>query len=144
MNRIFDRAMNKLLAFAAIVEIATGIALIVVPSLVARLLLGAELSGGAVAVGRVAGIGLLSLGLACWPGKEAAPGPFLGMATYNNLVTLYFLYIGIRGEWVGPLLWPAAAGHAVLTLLMARAWRRRKRRRLTRVHRRPTCPKACG
>ena len=32
------------------------------------------------------------------------------------------LILGIRGEWVGPLLWPAVALHAVLTLLLARAW----------------------
>ena len=62
--------MNKPLAFAALAEAATGVALIVVPALVARLLLGAELSGVAVVVGRVAGISLLSLGFACWQGQE--------------------------------------------------------------------------
>jgi hypothetical protein len=44
------------------------------------------------------------------------------MATYSLFVTLYLLYLGIRGDWVGPLLWPAVALHAVLTLLLARAW----------------------
>jgi hypothetical protein len=62
--------MNKPLAFAALAEAATGVAIFVAPSLVARLLLGTELSGVAVAVGRVAGISLLSLGFACWPGKH--------------------------------------------------------------------------
>ena len=114
--------MNKPLAFAALAEAATGVALIVVPSLVARLLLGTELSGVAVALGRVAGISLLSLGFACWPGKEPTRAALCGMATYGLLVTLYLLYLGIRGEWVGPLLWPAVALHAVLTLLLARAW----------------------
>jgi len=114
--------MNKPLAFAALAEAATGVALIVVPSLVARLLLGTELSGVAVAVGRVAGISLLSLGFACWPGKEPTRAAFCGMATYGLFVTLYLLYLGIRGEWVGSLLWPAVALHAVLTLLLARAW----------------------
>jgi hypothetical protein len=66
--------MNKPLAFAALAEAATGVALIVVPALVARLLLGAELSGVAVVVGRVAGISLLSLGLACWQGHAAPWG----------------------------------------------------------------------
>jgi hypothetical protein len=114
--------MNKPLAFAALAEAATGVALIVFPSLVSRLLLGAELSGVAIVVGRVAGMGLLSLGLACWPGKEPTRAPLCGMATYGLLVTLYLLYLGIRGEWVGPLLWPAVVLHAVLTLLLARAW----------------------
>jgi hypothetical protein len=114
--------MNKPLAIAALAEAATGVALIVVPSLVARLLLGTELSGVAVAVGRVAGISLLSLGFACWPGKEATRAALFGMATYVLLVSLYLLYLGIRGEWVGPLLWPAVALHAVQAVVLARAW----------------------
>jgi hypothetical protein len=44
------------------------------------------------------------------------------MLTYNVLATLYLLYLGIRGEWVGILLWPAVVLHAVLILLLARAW----------------------
>ncbi|QDU28876.1 hypothetical protein ETAA8_39820 [Anatilimnocola aggregata] len=114
--------MNKLLAFSALAEAATGVALIVVPSLVARLLLGTELSGVALAVGRVAGISLLSLGIACWPGKAPSRAAFWGMTTYGLFVTLYLLYLGIRGEWVGPLLWPAVALHALLTVLLAREW----------------------
>jgi hypothetical protein len=114
--------MNKPLAFAALAEAATGVALIVVPSLVARVLLGMELTGIAIPVGRVAGISLLSLGIACWPGKQPSRAALGGMATYSLLVTLYLLYVGIRGEFVGPLLWPAVALHAVLTLLLVRAW----------------------
>jgi hypothetical protein len=113
---------DKPLSFAALAEAATGLALIVAPSLIARLLLGAELSGVAIAVGRVAGISLLSLGIACWPGKETTRAPLCGMATYGLLVTVYLLYLGIRGECVGTLLWPAFVLHAVLTLLLARTW----------------------
>jgi hypothetical protein len=114
--------MNKPLAFAALAEAATGVALIVAPSLVGRLLLGTELSGVDVVVGRVAGISLLSLGFACWPGKEPTRAALCGMATYGLLVTLYLFYLGIRGEWVGPLLWPAVVLHAVLSLVLASAW----------------------
>src|SRR4051812_3059675 len=114
--------MNKPLVFAALLEVATGVALIVVPSLVVRLLHGSGVSGDAVAVARVAGIGLLSLGLACWPGKEPNRAPICGMATYGLLVTLYLVYLGIRWGWSGPLLWPAVALHAVLTVVLARAW----------------------
>jgi hypothetical protein len=109
--------MKKLLIFAAVAEAATGAALMVVPSLVGRLLLGVDLTGVAIPVARVAGIGLFSLGLACWPGPAR-----VGMLTYSVLVTFYLLYLGIRGEWIGPLLWPAVALHAVLTLLLVRAW----------------------
>lgn len=113
--------MNKPLAFAALAEAATGAALFVCPSICGSLLLGAELSGAAVDIARVTGIGLLSLGIACWPGKGAMHAPLFGMATYSLLAMLYLLYLGVRGEPVGPLLWPAVALHAVLTLLLARS-----------------------
>jgi len=115
--------MKKLLALAAALEAATGLALMIAPSAVARLLLGECVSGPALALGRVAGIGLVSLGLACWPGPEGPGGPpaLRGLLCYNLLATIYLLYLGIAGEWVGVLLWPGVALHAVLTVLLARA-----------------------
>ena len=59
---------RKALIFAAVAEAATGLALLIVPSLVGQLLLGEELTGIAVFVARVAGIALIGLGAACWPG----------------------------------------------------------------------------
>lgn len=61
--------MNRVLIFAAVGEAATGLALLIVPSLVGRLLLGEELTGVAIPVARVAGIALVALGLACWTGN---------------------------------------------------------------------------
>ena len=117
-------AMKKLLGVAAIIEAATGIALMIHPLLVVVLLLGASVSGAGIAIGRVAGFALLSLGLACWPDLDSAGTntPALrALLTYNLLVTLYLAYLGIGGQWVGSLLWPAVALHAVLTFLLARA-----------------------
>jgi hypothetical protein len=104
-----------LLALAAIGEAATGLALLIVPSLVGRLLLGEELAGAAVTVARVAGIALIALGIACWPGT-----PRTGMLSYSGAVTLYLAYLGLAGS-SGILLWPAVVLHAVLTTLLARA-----------------------
>ena len=109
--------MKKVLAVAAVVEVATGMALLIVPSLVGRLLFGAEFTGVANPAARVTGIALLALGVGCWPGSTA----LCGMLTYSGLVTLYLLYNAIRGEWVGPLLWPVVALHGILTVLLARA-----------------------
>ena len=118
--------MNRLLNLTAIIEAATGLALMAVPSVVVRLLLGGEISGASLPLGRVAGFGLLSLGMACWPGSDptgkTAPA-FRAMLTYNSLAALYLLSLGIGGEWVGPLLWPAVALHGILSLLLARQWR---------------------
>ena len=110
--------MSKLLALTALAEAATGLALIVAPSLVGQWLLGAELGGVAAVIGRVTGIALLALGVACWPGFT----PLSGMLAYNALATAYLAWLGIGGNWAGPLLWPAVALHAVLTLLLGRAW----------------------
>lgn len=110
--------MNKVLTFAAIAEAATGLALIVVPSLVGRLLLGTDLSGVSLVVGRVTGIALVALGVACWPGCTA----LCGMLTYSVMATGYLAWLGLRSEWGGLLLWPAVVLHAILTVLLARAW----------------------
>ena len=117
--------MKKLLGVAAVIEAATGIALMIYPLLVVVLLLGVGVSGPGIAVSRVGGFALLSLGLACWPNLDSAGAniPALrALLTYNLLVTLYLAYLGIDGQWVGSLLWPAVALHAVLTFLLARAW----------------------
>jgi hypothetical protein len=75
-----------------------------------------------IAVGRVAGLGLLSLGLACWPGEaDAKSQATRALLTYNLLTTLYLGYLRIGGDFAGYLLWPAFVIHALLTLLLARA-----------------------
>jgi hypothetical protein len=109
--------MKKVLTLAAVAEAATGAALIVVPSLVGRLLLGAELTGVSIPVARVLGIALIALGVCCWPGSTA----LCGMLTYGALVTVYLAYLGLVG-FSGILLWPAVLLHAVLTLLLLRTW----------------------
>jgi len=108
--------MKKVLILAAVSEAATGLALLIVPSLVGQLLLGSELTGIAVTVARVTGIALIALGVACWPGT-----PLVGMLTYSAAVTLYLAYVGFAGGASGVLLWPAVVLHAILTALLARA-----------------------
>jgi len=108
--------MKKVLVLAAVSEAATGVALLIVPSLVGQLLFGAELTGIAITVARVTGIALIALGVACWPGT-----PRLGMLTYSAAVTLYLAYVGFTGGFTGILLWPAVVLHAILTALLTRA-----------------------
>ena len=99
--------------FAALGEAFTGVALLIVPSLVGRLLLGEEFSGVAIPVARVAGIALMALGIACWPGPAR-----IGMLTYSTLATLYLAYLGFAGGSSGILLWPAVVLHVILTALL--------------------------
>jgi hypothetical protein len=108
--------MKKVLFLAALAEAMTGVALLLVPSLVGQLLFGEQLTGIVIPVARVTGIALLGLGVACWPGP-----PAVGMLTYSALVTLYLAYLGLAGGLTGILLWPAVVLHVVLTALLAQA-----------------------
>jgi len=110
--------MKKILTVAGVLEVATGMALLIVTSLVGRLLFGEEFTGIVIRVARVLGIALIALGVGCCPGSTA----LCGMLTYSALATLYLLCLAIRGEWVGPLLWPVVVIHGILTVLLARIW----------------------
>jgi len=104
--------MKGLPVFAAIIEAATGVGLILVPSLVGQLLLGIELTGVIV---RLAGIALIALAIACRPGP-----PMLGMLIYNAAVALYLACVGITGDSNGGLLWPLIIGCPVSMTIRSR------------------------
>ena len=106
-------ARKRAIILAALGEAVTGLALVVVPSLVGRLLLGEELTGVAVPVARVAGIALIALAVACWPGP-----PRIGMLIYVGVVALYLAYVSFAGSATGTLLWSAVVVHAMLTALL--------------------------
>jgi hypothetical protein len=78
-------------------------------------------------VGRISGLVMLCLALGCWPrgGSEdrQAVVPLLALSL---LATVYLIYVGIGGVNVGALLWPAAAAHLILAILLTRAWMRRR------------------
>jgi hypothetical protein len=117
--------MKKLFALTAVGEAAFGLVLLAYPPIVVRLLFNAQIAGAGMVISRVAGIALIALGVACWPGSEATGIPtraLRAMLCYSLLATFYLAYLGIRGEWVGVLLWPAVAMHAILTVLLVRAW----------------------
>ncbi|HEY4901343.1 MAG TPA: hypothetical protein VIH91_11050 [Terriglobales bacterium] len=108
---------KNLLALSAAAEAGTGLLLLAWPPIVVRLLFGAELTGAGVIMSRIAGIALIGLGVACWPGNSAVQQLY-GMLTYSTLAMLYLMYIGVRGVAVGLLLWPAVVAHAILVALL--------------------------
>ena len=125
---------RKILAFTAVVEAGTALALMIDPSIVARLLLGAELADVETVLGRCFGITLLALALACWPGRQRGDGAspaVRGMSTYNALIALYLAWLSIVGHRGGLLLWPAVALHAVVALLLVWTWRNERERPVT-------------
>ena len=120
--------LRRLLAFCALVEISTGIALVIAPEMVAALLVRAQITELATLLGRCMGIALLALGLACWPQQQVAPSgsaAFRAMFAYSSLIALFLGYVGAVAHLGGPLLWPAVGLHGAMALLLA--WTRREK-----------------
>jgi len=118
--------LKKLLYFAAIVEIGTGLALLLDPAIVVTLLLGTDVSGVGIPLGRCFGIALLALDLACWPSRGSARAnspPVRAMLVYNLLIAPFLVYLFTVGHIGGVLLWPGVALHAAMALLLFWAWR---------------------
>lgn len=113
---------KNLLAVTAVLEMATGLALLVVPAQAGVWLLGQPLDGLARPVAGVAGIALIGLGIGCWPGPA-----IVGMLAYGGLVALYLAFLGLTGL-AGILLWPAVILHVGLTILLGREWTRARAR----------------
>src|SRR5258708_36047953 len=111
--------MSRSLKYTAIIEAATGLGLLAVPAIVVRLLLGAEISGASIPLGRVAGAALLALGVACWLARDdtqsrAARGLVVAMLMYNIPATAILAFAGIGLGLHGAALWPAVVLHAAM------------------------------
>jgi hypothetical protein len=101
---------------------ATGLVLVAAPGLFGVLVLGSDLSEAGQALGRLAGIVLLSFGLACWLAIRRSDGCqsiLQPMQVYHLLATVYLAYLGLSGM-AGVLLWPAVGIHSVLLILLTR------------------------
>jgi hypothetical protein len=113
---------NKtLLKFSSSLELATGIALIVAPGVVAKVLMSVGLTPGGEAIGRVGGCGLFSLAIACWPRAvgDHAQG-IRALFLYNFMAACYLGYLIVGGEFRGILLLSACALHGLLALFFIR------------------------
>ena len=104
----------------ALLEGATGLALLLAPARIAALLLGAPLEAPAAQVmGRLAGTALLTLAVACWLARDdgrsrAAWGLVAALLLYNIAAAALLAYAGAGLGLFSVLLWPAAALHGAL------------------------------
>jgi hypothetical protein len=109
----------------AVEPIASGLFVVVSRSLFSHLVWGAELSAVGQVLGHLGGIVLLALGISCRPARTlpnvSAPA-VRAMLAYNLLAAGYLAYIGVASNLVGVLLWPAVVIHAILGVLVIRAW----------------------
>ncbi len=114
--------MNARLLFkaSAIVEVLTGLALLTAPQFVIGLLLGEGMSPIGIAVARVLGIGLLSVGVAAWEthGQDSRLAPRAGLCIYNIGIAVLLATLGTTGGMHAPLLWPVAGLHGLIGVVM--------------------------
>lgn len=114
--------MKPLLIATALLEAGTGIALLVTPSPFAEVLLGAPLEApAALTVARVAGAGLLALGIAGWLAASdtrscAARGVVSAMVVYNLGAAIILGLAGIQRPPAGIALWSAVILHVAMAV----------------------------
>ncbi len=111
--------LNKLLIFLALAEGATGLILLAYPSIIVWLLFGRDIASSSLIMGRLAGLCLVALAVACWPRGESQRG-FYGMLAYSVLAALFLILVGASGT-SGILLWPMVGVHVLLVILLVRA-----------------------
>jgi hypothetical protein len=124
--------MNILLIVSAAIEVAAGLAFLLMPSLAASLLLGAPLGTlTALVLGRLAGVVLLALGVGCWlgrrDGESCSANALVGaMFLYNAGAAVLFTYARFALALFGALLWPAILLHAAMTVWCATCLRNKR------------------
>src|SRR3954452_11044754 len=109
----------RFFAVTAGLEGGAGLALVVAPALVIRLVLGLSDIETSVVLGRLAGAALLSLGAACWwarhdGGSAAARGLVSGLLIYNAAGVALALCRSFGS--LGPLLWAAVVVHGAMAI----------------------------
>jgi hypothetical protein len=114
-----------LILVCSLLETGTGLALLMLPRLAVRILLGAELLGAGVATSRLCGVALICFGLACWPEREESPHGMdrrapRALLVYNAAASGYLACLMILHGYRGIALVPTIAIHAALAALLAR------------------------
>jgi hypothetical protein len=109
---------SSLFVITALLEAATGLALLVLPSIPLWLLLDVgEPTPETLLVGRVAGAALLAIGTNCWLARNerfGQGGLLAGVLLYDVVAAVLLAYAGLFLKTIGIILWPAVAVHTAL------------------------------
>jgi hypothetical protein len=106
---------------SCLVELSTGVPLVLVPGVVMTLLFGSPLSDGGDQLAQLFGAALIGLGISCWSASapDARPSSArLGLMLYNLTAALFLIGFAITGAAQGLMAGPAGMLHLVLGLLM--------------------------
>ena len=112
--------MKRLFTFTALIEIATGVALLASPGLVVLALLGSTPDApAALVVARLTGAALLSMGVACWVmrnegNSRAGRGLVTALLVYNAAAVIVVAEARFGSGLRGPGLWPVVLVHTAM------------------------------
>lgn len=123
--------MKNLLIFTSLIELSLGIALVILPAEVLKLLFGTDETGTIIVLSRFTGIVFICFGLACFPSKNSTDDNitssiFKAMFLYNFLAAVYLGYMKFAENFDGALLLPAVIFHFLITLIFVFMSRRRR------------------
>jgi hypothetical protein len=120
--------LNSLFIVTAVVEVGTGLLLLILPVVPLALLLGSsEAAPETLLVGRVAGAALLGIGVASWLARQeqrtpAQLGLLVGILIYDVAAAVLLGFAGAVLEMAGIALWPAVVLHASLAAWCVVEW----------------------
>ncbi len=113
---------SYLLGLTGLIEVGTGVLLLILPSVPLALLLGLnEAAPETLFIGRVFGAALLAIGIASWLARgdtdsPAQYGQITGVLTYDVGAASLLAYAGTAMHMAGIVLWPAVVLHASLAV----------------------------
>ncbi len=116
------RNSKLFLSVTALVEVATGLCLLILPAVLFAVLLGLDpATADAIFIGRLAGAALLAIGVASWMARTDTRTPgqlgvLTGILIYNVAASMLLAFAGAVLKMTGILLWPAVAIHAILAV----------------------------
>ena len=127
--------MRHFFIVTAVFETATGVLLLLQPSVVFAFLFGwREVGPETALIARVGGGAVLGLGAASWlvrgdGGARAQSGLLTGLLIYNVVAVMLLAFAGAVLKMVGLLLWPAVIYHVVLGAWCVNCLRRKPERK---------------
>ena len=111
---------------AAWIEILVGASFLLVHNAQSQLIFGARPEGSGIPFAQLAGIALISLGIACLPSNLTGTHHVAArsLLIYNIAATIFFAWIGLATTFSGVALWPVVILHTILTIALALSLRK--------------------
>ena len=104
---------------AAVIELVTGLSLLVLPTLVMQLLFRSPPSAAGEQLTQLYGLALIGLGVACWGNPCPAPAK-RGLLAYNCTAAILLFALALRELSGGVAVWLGTGVHLTLSVLMIR------------------------